>query len=628
MKLCGTALAQPADQARQPQLPPAPAPLTPLARETLPDGRTAVRVSTGTGIAAGFADPAVDVILVLDDVSLAESDWAAFDLPVHLGRRNVTLQGARPDVLDWVVIDFQYQDSRILIEPGFAFITQHIVIRNGRWSPHFVFMGWDLIAPQPLPGPGEPWPIVLLNHTAIHQRTCLPESVGQGSYSTIPRPPGLGSGIQTASSFLPQPGCTSDPWARPMQRCWPELGIYHEIATYGFHPDEFQRAQSSGYWFWLLEVIHLCDTVMTDECVASAGPLGCWKRMFPNAQTTYTNATPPAPPALSAPFLGRRASPPAALMAGAGVTPEGSTEDGGSSSATLAAALGGALGGAALLAALAAVAVLLVRRRGGLSAETTGAKTAADGEDGYDSLCLPVTPLTPPAAIPKGVRLGGEVQLLGVTRGKGAHGRVVEGMYGGRLVAVKMLDYGLIPEAAAGAVQPAAAGPAAAHVAGAPAAANACLPTAKAAPALLVIGDPDFIAASGPAPAEPALHPTEATAASPLQLPVPTRLRPDSKAVPSAAASVAPPGEEGAQAAAPAALTPATTPHHNGGINMAPPKLMLELLGKEAKGAAADGGGNGNQQRAASPEHGPARMVAGTGIWIQLLLVWSPWRRQ
>ncbi|KXZ51521.1 hypothetical protein GPECTOR_12g484 [Gonium pectorale] len=62
---------------------------------------------------------------------------------------------------------------------------------------------------------------------------------------------------------------------------------------------------------------------------------------------------------------------------------------------------------------------------------------------------VPVTPLTPiPAAIDMDVRLGegageGELQLLPITLGKGALGRVVVGLYGGQRVAVKLLNTGL-----------------------------------------------------------------------------------------------------------------------------------------------------------------------------------------
>ncbi|KXZ51522.1 hypothetical protein GPECTOR_12g485 [Gonium pectorale] len=70
---------------------------------------------------------------------------------------------------------------------------------------------------------------------------------------------------------------------------------------------------------------------------------------------------------------------------------------------------------------------------------------------------VPVTPLTPiPAAIDMDVRVGegageGELQLLPITLGKGAFGRVVVGLYGGHRVAVKLLNTGLalpLPDAA------------------------------------------------------------------------------------------------------------------------------------------------------------------------------------
>ncbi|KXZ51201.1 hypothetical protein GPECTOR_13g688 [Gonium pectorale] len=57
-----------------------------------------------------------------------------------------------------------------------------------------------------------------------------------------------------------------------------------------------------------------------------------------------------------------------------------------------------------------------------------------------DSSTIVITPLTPPRAdVPLDARPGNEVTLLPTVLGKGAFGRVVEGMYQGKPVAVKLL---------------------------------------------------------------------------------------------------------------------------------------------------------------------------------------------
>ncbi|KAG2498175.1 hypothetical protein HYH03_003930 [Edaphochlamys debaryana] len=652
------ACAQPAEQGPPPRRPD-PAPLTYAA---LSDSRTAVTAGTGAVIAAALADPLVQVIVLINDVVLEESDWAAFALPVRMGR-NVTLLGARSDTRDWLVLDCRYQANKVLIAPGVAFSVQYVVIRNGRWSPHFVFPGWDLIAPQPLPGPGEPWPCVLMNQSAIHQRTSLPSSIASRSTLTVPRPSQI-PGQQVVMLFNTDPACTEDLWAPPMQRCWPKLFSYTNVASYGYHPDEFQRAQPSGYVFWFLDVIALPDTLMTDECVAQLGALGCWKRMFP--KITFTNSsylTPPAPPPSST------APPPPALdgsadlgrrgggSGGASVASAEGGDGGGGGDVPLGAILGGTLGGAALLAALLAAAVLVLRRQqpDGATGEGVGgsfgggskggsvtlamdagpagnaARSGSNGRGGKvptdrqlaqsdsstaappaavstqlptseaaaeqaqvplsadthagagpmgsshhtllstDMSHLPVTPLTPPAAIPKGVRLGGEVQLLGVTRGKGAHARVVEGMYDGRLVAVKLLDRGLL-------VEPSSAGggtPATSVAAeGTPAAAAAPETGASAAAASPAAAVPKPAAGAA---AVPAATPAAATAAAVAAAAVPAAAAPPAAAA--AAAAGAQSGEVPPGLAPPRQVQPSAEPEPVRGVAVSLGRLLVPPRG-------------------------------------------------
>ncbi|KAG2444325.1 hypothetical protein HXX76_001082 [Chlamydomonas incerta] len=99
------------------------------------------------------------------------------------------------------------------------------------------------------------------------------------------------------------------------------------------------------------------------------------------------------------------------------------------------------------------------RPNDGAAADTRGghtvmqtARTIEPNEEDERAL-VPVTPLTPfQSHIPLDVKLGsggGEVRLLPVTLGKGACGRVVQGVWCGRRVAVKLLHRGLFNAAAA-----------------------------------------------------------------------------------------------------------------------------------------------------------------------------------
>ncbi|KXZ51524.1 hypothetical protein GPECTOR_12g487 [Gonium pectorale] len=120
---------------------------------------------------------------------------------------------------------------------------------------------------------------------------------------------------------------------------------------------------------------------------------------------------------------------------------------------------------------------------GAVARPAAGQESTASYTIDVDLELVPVTPLTPiPAAIDMDVRLGegageGELQLLPITLGKGAFGRVVVGLYGGQRVAVKLLNTGLalpLPDAAiwkseaartatAARTSPEAAGPAGQH---------------------------------------------------------------------------------------------------------------------------------------------------------------------
>lgn len=97
--------------------------------------------------------------------------------------------------------------------------------------------------------------------------------------SSISRPPSL-PGVQTAISNVSQSGCLNDTNAPPVSRCWPDLGVYEDVAVAGFDIDAFGRASATRYNLYLLHVPYLCERQMTDDCVAALGPLGCYLYMW------------------------------------------------------------------------------------------------------------------------------------------------------------------------------------------------------------------------------------------------------------------------------------------------------------------------------------------------------------
>ncbi|PNH12191.1 Serine/threonine-protein kinase HT1, partial [Tetrabaena socialis] len=97
-------------------------------------------------------------------------------------------------------------------------------------------------------------------------------------------------------------------------------------------------------------------------------------------------------------------------------------------------------------AAAEAVKVLILVQQHVAAAPAAAATSAASGPTAAAASALEARPLTllPHPLVRLDMDLAAqEVTLLPVTRGKGSYGRVVEGLYGGQRVAVKLLDWGL-----------------------------------------------------------------------------------------------------------------------------------------------------------------------------------------
>ncbi|GIM15092.1 hypothetical protein Vretimale_17849 [Volvox reticuliferus] len=110
---------------------------------------------------------------------------------------------------------------------------------------------------------------------------CVPRNMQGEIMSSIPRPANL-PGTQNSTS-VSQAGCinTNNSTVPPVSRCWPDLGIYLDVAVQGFDIDAFGRATATRYTLYMLRVPYLCERQMTEDCVSQLGPLGCYLFMFP-----------------------------------------------------------------------------------------------------------------------------------------------------------------------------------------------------------------------------------------------------------------------------------------------------------------------------------------------------------
>jgi hypothetical protein len=64
--------------------------------------------------------------------------------------------------------------------------------------------------------------------------------------------PIIAPGKQESVSNVSQANCTQSTTAAPTDRCWPDRGVYVNVAVAGFDIDAFGRASFTGYNLFML----------------------------------------------------------------------------------------------------------------------------------------------------------------------------------------------------------------------------------------------------------------------------------------------------------------------------------------------------------------------------------------
>ncbi|PNH11808.1 putative serine/threonine-protein kinase [Tetrabaena socialis] len=537
-----------------------------LAAAAAPEAITQRECHSGVELVRALEDETVVSIIIVNDIALSNADFSeSLESPIVL-RRNLTILG---NSVRWPVLDLGSPNVRhkLRLSNGTVLALRHIILDNFRTGAHFQAPGFDVLAPC---DPGD-WGLVVQTDMALIQRACLPLALREQSLRAAPRPPNypylpnnsLSTNVSqagcanvsnttvTATGSVVQAYTTSvNAAVYPMDTCWPGVGLYVSVITYGFDVDfSTSKAFRTGYDFYGTNLLYYCAVQLSAACVATYTPLGCFLLEVPFARLLNATIVPPPPLPLPPPLAGA----PVPAAGGGG---------GGSSGPPLGPVLGGVLGGAAVLAVLGAAALLLLRRRrrrrraalggkgsqpadgpgpegvwvlvdgaksvtgdaaavqqtrtmpesAGCAPSTTGttslrsalaatggggdAMESGGGGSGGAGTCssgtaegrallallrtasevaVPVTPCTPPRPeVVMGVRVAGatsraasgataraaaggeggllEVKLLPVLRGRGTFGRVVEGMYGGERVAVKLIAEASVPMESRGAI--------------------------------------------------------------------------------------------------------------------------------------------------------------------------------
>ncbi|GIL84338.1 hypothetical protein Vretifemale_13015 [Volvox reticuliferus] len=96
------------------------------------------------------------------------------------------------------------------------------------------------ISPQQIP-PNPPH-----SNPAKPAGACLPNCMTRNSTSSLPRPPEI-SGKQYNSRLPQSPNCTNSTPTPAMISCWAAIGLYWDLATYGFSLDETLNPGRAGY---------------------------------------------------------------------------------------------------------------------------------------------------------------------------------------------------------------------------------------------------------------------------------------------------------------------------------------------------------------------------------------------
>ncbi|KAG2427829.1 hypothetical protein HXX76_012150 [Chlamydomonas incerta] len=204
-----------------------------------------------------------------------------------------------------------------------------MVLINTRTDPLFQAPGLDLFAPV-LPSEWDSGCTTVLYNSAIIVHTCLPPSMQLASIQGIPTPPsgGLNKLIPGTGYSSNPANCTNSTDASPMTR------LYISVSTYSYDMSLGAATTATtgftGYSVWARNATFLCESSLSEECVARLGTVGC----FALVTAVRRNGTGGGATAVGG-------------WNGGGLAPRGGS-GGGSSALLLGAVLGAALGGFAL----------------------------------------------------------------------------------------------------------------------------------------------------------------------------------------------------------------------------------------------------------------------------------------
>ncbi|GLI58490.1 hypothetical protein VaNZ11_000221 [Volvox africanus] len=443
-------------------------------------------VRNAVDFARALAAPDVEVIIIENDLYVDASSWEGLDLPVMI-RRNVTIRASSS--VKMPIVSVRSSDNSVRLAEGVSLTVTGAILLQNRGRLGMMSPGLDILAPCPANESGS---YTLLHDLWIVHPLCLHWEAQVAFFRNSTRPPAFPGSQLLGPSLSHQANCINSSSAPLMQRCWSQWGLYEDVALIGQDPDDQGRLQPTNIFIQLLNVQYSCASIMSNECIQELGMKACFLFMSALQRPPLEVAHPPSP----APPLPHQpvSQPPVGLSALLGDVAH--TDDDRQGPLLLPVVLPCVLGGlfVAAVAVIVPVAWMTWRRRrlqsrynnreskalapfnesnerpqqlhaprgkavaaaatAGLANVRAGptpasspvvmtVRTATVAVDYYNpALDVPfiVTPFTQHRSDLKlDVQWDTEVALLPVVRGQGNFGRVVEGMYGGQRVAVKLV---------------------------------------------------------------------------------------------------------------------------------------------------------------------------------------------
>ncbi|KAG2492560.1 hypothetical protein HYH03_009222 [Edaphochlamys debaryana] len=232
-------------------------------------------------------------------VNLTDSDWAGMSVPLLLpAGRNLTIRGS-PDLPTGPPI------LRMPTSPVLVLLDNCTLVVEGVVLEYFVQRNTNFFRTPSLSfldrsPDGTQGALVVTRNLAAINALCLPSETWEANVAAAARPAAL-PGVQRFQSNIDQGGCVNDAFVPPLKRCWLARYLVIDTATPGAQLNAAGNPVGSNHVFLLLNVTVLCTVVLERSCVASLGPLGCLL-LFERgvAGRLLPGATSPAPPAASA----------------------------------------------------------------------------------------------------------------------------------------------------------------------------------------------------------------------------------------------------------------------------------------------------------------------------------------